>query len=329
VFLSSMHRFWRWRAAASALCAGCLALALSAPSAVATFPGANGRIAYIDRHGDIHTVLPSGNGDKDTGSLGDGMAWPPLGTRLAFTGQNDCGNPDIYTMRSDGGDVRRLTFQGDNCPYYGGAWDPSYSPGGGRIAFENTFYNSPYYISTMRTDGSHRQDIANNESLAGVDSIYNPVWSPAGEIAFTARRSADHRSSIWAMRSNGTRKHRLVDLGRFRPDPTGGYGPMYSPGGNRFLFVRMHRDGSVRTLLANADGSNVRPAPCTALSTATMVPQRSGVFPISYSPDRRWILALNDLSSSRANLIRISIRSCKRKRIVGGVVGSADWQPLP
>ena len=47
--------------------------------------------------------------------------WSPDGTRIAFSSDRD-GDDEIYTMRSDGTDVRRLTVND--------AWDgePAWSP---------------------------------------------------------------------------------------------------------------------------------------------------------------------------------------------------------
>jgi len=149
----------------------------------AVFPGANGRITYSAYGGIIHTILPSGHGDTVIApQTSTDPAWSPTGRRLTFTGDPEGfgGQPDIYTMRADGSDVRRLTFESEDTAS-GGAWHPSYSPGGGRIAFSLWHYRSEQ-IATIRNDGSHRRVIA-SWGEAGRAPI-GVVWSPSGEVAY-------------------------------------------------------------------------------------------------------------------------------------------------
>jgi Tol biopolymer transport system component len=288
---------------------------LGAGSAWAVFPGQNGLIAYTDFNGSIHTVLPSGGGDRTiVAPRGFDAAWSPTGERFAFVVPDDSYSLfDIYTMRADGSDERRLTFDsGDGDPTggnTGGASHPSYSPGGGRIVFGVGGRSLVSQTVTMRTDGSHRRVIARH--LGGAQ------WSPGGEIAFL--RSAiegQQRATIRAMRPDGTHRHRLVSLGL-----NGGWGPVYSPDGSEFLFVRVRPDGKLHTLLADADGSNVREPPCQALRWMSN--------PETYSPDGRSVLVSNvNPDGSTVSLVRVSLRSCTGQTVVQSG-GDADWQALP
>jgi Tol biopolymer transport system component len=264
---------------------------------MATFPGDNGRIAYTDDDGSIHTVLPSGHGDQTIQPDGFQVAWSPSGKRIAFVGGS---GPDLYTARADGSSLRRLTFDGDN-------FNPSYSPGGGRIVF-----NAEAGITTIRGDGSDRRLILDS-SKGG-----NATWSPGGEIAYLKG------GGIWTMRPNGTHRNLLIGNAS---------GPIYSPDGGEFLFSRPSKDDDamVRHLLANADGSNVRKPPCKSLERASTNPA-GGLFPTAYSPDGGWLLVAspNMFPQTTANLVRLSLGSCTGTRVVGRVAwAGADWQPLP
>ncbi|HEY4491460.1 MAG TPA: hypothetical protein VI958_05635, partial [Acidobacteriota bacterium] len=85
-------------------------------------------------------------------------SWSKDGRRIVFCStRGDGENDDIYTMRSDGSDVKRLT---DNGLY----WDtfPSYSPDGSKILFrrlirvrveDGTALNSEIFV--MNSDGSN------------------------------------------------------------------------------------------------------------------------------------------------------------------------------
>jgi Tol biopolymer transport system component len=282
-----------------------LAFASFAPSAFAVFPGENGLIAYSTHSGspgsspEIHTVLPSGHGDRLLGQ-GLGPQWSPNGRRIAFIiGQGLATN--IATMRADGSDVRQLTFDSANST-------ESYSPGGGRLVF---LHGSSAVV--MRNDGSQRHPIAKD--------LGDVTWSPSGEIAY---RAGDHGQVLGAMRPDGTDKHRLVTLG-----DDGGFGPIYSPDGSKFMFGRYWNDGTQELRLADADGSNVRRVRCqNALLSPSTTPFGRGHIPLTYSPDGRWALVVASGASSE-NLRRVSLGSCTGETVVGGLDSiSPDWQPV-
>jgi TolB protein len=90
------------------------------------------------------------NGSEDmlleTGGRPDNLAWSPDGTGLLFTMGRDEAS-DIYTIRSEGGGLRRLT---------GAPWRdfaPSWSPDGRWIAFLSDRQNE-YALWVMNADGS-------------------------------------------------------------------------------------------------------------------------------------------------------------------------------
>jgi Tol biopolymer transport system component len=295
------------------------ALTFSVSSAWATLTGANGRIAYTSGY-DLHTVLPSGRGDKTIATPAYDSAWSPNGKWLAFTGfAPDATGSDIFAMRADGTDERRLTDYGNNPFGYGWTNTPSYSPGGGRIVFLSTGYKSHTSITTMRNDGSDWQYPLPYSDRGAGDS----VWSPGGEIAYG--EGGKPRSSIWAMNPDGSNQHLLVYLGK-----DGGSGPIYSPDGSEFLFLRYRADRSIAVRLANADGGDVRPPPCEPALTTMLGYGTAGLFPIAYSPDARWLVVSRYEGSTRkVDLLRLSLSSCSRKVIVRDVTGAAAWQSLP
>jgi dipeptidyl aminopeptidase/acylaminoacyl peptidase len=273
--------------------------AVLASSAVAAFPGQNGRIAYdITPPGAppvIHTVLPSGHADK-TLTSGLQPAWSPNGRRIAFTGGVN-GQSEIYSMKADGTDRRRLTHtQGPEA-------DPSYSPNGRRIVFE-----SELGIETMRSDGSDRSVLV--RGLGG-----KPTYSPDGRrIAYTVGSTAKQRPSIWVMDPNGTHKHRLLFLGS-----DGGWGPSYSPDGYTIAFSRC--GVNCRYFFADSDGTHVRRQPCPG-------DYFRGVTAPSFSPDGRRLLG----ETPGANVVTLPLQSCSAKLVRNLSQDDAAlpaWQPLP
>jgi Tol biopolymer transport system component len=303
-------------------CLTCLALAFSASTAFATFPGTNGRIAYSSGDGTIHTILPNGDGDVSTGEVGYGPAWSPDGQRIAFIrtvafDPNRGGKHEIFSMAQDGSDVRRLTYlAGFGFP---NLLDPSYSPSGRRIAFDKI--GAVENIMTMRRDGS---------DLRRVGTGATAEWSPDGRwISYIVGPNGDDRSSIWAVHPDGTDKHWLVWLGSH----SGSFAD-WAPSGKQFIFVRSrevapHVD-HYTTFVARADGSHVHRLPCDEGPPG--IPFSGGV----YSPDGRWLLGVRpNTRVSRTNLVKLNLRQCRAGNVVYKVIATGndyptvDWQPLP
>jgi Tol biopolymer transport system component len=90
-------------------------------------------------------------------------AWSPDGSHIAFYSEQN-GAADLFVMRVDGSDRRRLTeTKADE-----GA--PAYAPDGGRIAFDSDA-DGNFEIYVMQVDGSSRtrltQDAARDVSRRG------------------------------------------------------------------------------------------------------------------------------------------------------------------
>ena len=145
-----------------------------------------------------------------------GPAWSPDGTHIAFAAQlgtldEDQRLTEIYVMRADGTDVRRLTT---NESVDG---SPSWSPDGERIAFtritEPGSASARSGIVVMDADGGKEVQLTQAE-LPSVDA--SPAWSPDGtEIAFTraapAAGSERPRVGIYAVSPEGGEPRKLAD----------------------------------------------------------------------------------------------------------------------
>jgi Tol biopolymer transport system component len=201
---------------------------VGAGPAWATFPGRNGRIAYWTRT-TIHTILPDGT-DNTTLAGGGDPSWSEDGRRIAFARGVDGEGSNIFTMRADGSDVRRVTFTPES---EGGA---AFSPDGRHIAFTASL--SPNAIVSVRTDGSDRRVLAN--------SGWGPQYFPDGRHIAYNDISQNGAVTVWIMRANGSHKRRLT---------VGGLSDV-SPDGKHILF---QRTGGVFTI--RPDGSRVRRLP--------------------------------------------------------------------
>jgi dipeptidyl aminopeptidase/acylaminoacyl peptidase len=294
-------------------------LLVAAPTAFATFPGANGRIAYTSGDGTIHTILPDGHGDVSTGRFGTEPAWSPDGRRIAYLGNavdHGVNKQEIFSMAKDGSDVRRLTYlAGHEFPYLGG---PSYSPDGRRIAF--TKVGNAVNLMVMGSDGSNPHRIHSGDAFE---------WSPGGRwISYRAERAL----AIWEVHPNGTDAHQLVRLGS-----AGGWLSDYAPSGKQFIFVRRNDypgDSAEvpieydHTFIARADGSHVHRLPCA--DSPPGIPFTGGVF----SPNGRWLLGARPVNGA-GDLLKLDLRECRAGKVLyqtvatGNGYGPFDWQPLP
>lgn len=268
---------------------------LAAAPALATFPGANGRIAYLANDG-LHTILPSGQGDKRLPNTLSQVAWSPDGQRMVgIRTVGQAAQPEIYSMAADGADLERLTHS----PRYDA--QPAYSPSGGRIVFGRTG-NSAGWVMTMRSNGSDVQRLAKGVAYQ---------WSPDGRwITYVVEGVGKQRNSIWAMHPNGTDKHRLVFLGK-----GGGVFADFAPDSRHFLFTRCG-NADCHGFIARTDGSHVKPAPCGNVG--------------GYSPDGRWFLGAVPNDRGGLDLVRVSVSSCATKTINHNAgLEQPTWQALP
>lgn len=209
--------------------------------------------------------------------------------RIAFESSRDGpGNIfEIYSMKADGSDERRLTYLGQY------SRDPSWSPDYLRIVFDSgprnndalrelyvmndngsglqrLTYNSVYdWDPSWSPDGTH---IAFTSSLSGNRDIWlmdistgglvnltpgntkadiDPSWSPDGaHIAFSSDR--DDNYDIYVMNRNGTGVSRLTDDANADQDPS------WSWDGTRIAFESF-RGGHWEICVMNANGSGEWP----------------------------------------------------------------------
>jgi Tol biopolymer transport system component len=224
-----------------------VALTAAAP-AQATFPGANGRIAFSsDRSGDfeIYTMNADGS-DLERLTKEDGAdaapRWSPDGRRIVFHHTRD-GASQIYVMNADGSAQTRLT---DSVA----AFDPSWSSDGGRIAFSAYAGQTRTEIWVMNADGSdlHRiTDTPRPFSTFGGTANF-PRWSTDDHIAFSSLRKGVLSTQIFVMAGDGTNLRQVTndEVSNFRPD--------WSPDDTRLLFFS-DRDNDYDVFVVNADGS--------------------------------------------------------------------------
>jgi hypothetical protein len=202
----------------------------------ATFPGPNGQIAY-DQNGytGIHRIDPSGQLGFAVASPPNARsaAWSPDYRTIAYSAEVG-GNTDIYTVRFDGTDTRRITtdLAADS--------EPAWSPDGARIAFTRS--DSTLYV----VNGTGTLESPLHGGLAG----RSPNWAPDGQtIAYVtpANRIATVDAQTGA----------IVQVTGLHGDGCCDLAPNWSPDGQRIAFASS-RPEAPGIYTVDPDGTGLR-----------------------------------------------------------------------
>jgi len=301
------------------------ALALVAP-AHATFPGANGKLAYSG--GGISVVNPDGSGATqithnpyrytscfdgvchEIGASDGEPSWSADGRKLAF--DREVADPamqhlirtDIYSVNADGTGLTLLTTDGHS---------PAWSPDGHEIAFIRGGRAGDLYV--MRADGTQLRPI-----VAGANTeVEKADWSPdGGTIAFAIQNPAEGHGrefNIHLVNPDGTNDRTLLSS-----QPGLAFensAPSWSPDGRRIAFTRRHIPfpcclEPADVWVMNADGSGLQD-----LTPNTPDSDEVGA---TWSPDGSKIL----FNGNRL----MNPDGTNQTTLPPGALGDS-WQPLP
>jgi TolB protein len=233
----------------------------TAQPAGATFPGANGPIAFRLDNLDtgeskpLFRAQPDGTAVTELyGRAGFGSDWSADGTRIAFDIVERDGDVQIATMAADGSDVETLT-SGQGIHEI-----PSWSPNGRRIVYDfsrSTDFESPDFethLWTMRADGSGKRRLEMRDPGFDVE----PRYSPNGEkIAFGRIRileGGDFRQAIFVVDIDTGRVRQLTPWRLMSEHPT------WSPDG-RWVLYNNSPNGTVQIVRPSGkDRTTIAPA---------------------------------------------------------------------
>jgi Tol biopolymer transport system component len=179
-----------------------LGAALFNTSALATFPGQNGKFVFqSDRSGSwqLYTIDPDGSNLMQLTQMAptDQDLWVPSfspdGKQIAFCYGAD-GVSEIYVINADGTALKQLTHDGLF------ACSARWSPDGQYIVFSETFApTGAAVIKVMRSDGSGEETTLTTGEWEFWDSYGPPIFTPNGrEIVFESQfggvrlRRVDH-----------------------------------------------------------------------------------------------------------------------------------------
>jgi Tol biopolymer transport system component len=325
------------------------ALVLAVP-AHATFPGANGRIAYTwSRGGEafesgptpslvgVVSVRPDGGGRQLVARGATNPAYSPGGGRIAFLRSHR-----LWVARAGGADALPVTPRG---------WlvgQQEWSPGGKRLAFVRAFEASVRTVLyTVRPDGSGLVRIVKapmpidlSEGAWSPDGraiVYgqspvvrviragrlttlarpagDPTWSSRGLIAYETRVPDEQRNQVCIRRRDPLSAVNCVSVADASIE-----NPVWAPGGRRLLVTHI-AGGDVEFWTVRPDGTVVTRAPAGGLT-----------IPV-FSPDGRFLVSSETRFAGQPPLqytdlfVRRPDGSDRRRLVRGGQAQSPDWQP--
>jgi hypothetical protein len=268
---------------------------LAAVPASATFPGANGRIAFERqaRPGGIFTMRPDGS-EVQRLQPGSDPSWSPNGRWIVYVCYPEAETYDqICMMRADGSNVRQVTSGG--IP----ASQPEFLPGGGRVLFyREGLHSDPGGMFMINTDGSDEHRVGN---------AFGGEWAPDGKHIAYVKPGPE----IWLMRTDGSGRRLLY---------SGGFYPRYAPNSRSILFSPSGDPSDDTTMRMGGGGGNPHPINTGPIDYQAQVSPAGGcIFGIVTFPG----------TGAGSSVYAHGARCPATGFLAGGDAVNPSWQPLP
>jgi Tol biopolymer transport system component len=299
-----------------------LAAALLVPSAAepahATFPGANGLIAFVrpDFGGEIYTINPNGTDIRQLTHLAphhlaQWPAWSPDGSQIVFERVNARRqNNHIWIMDADGSNLRHLFPD----PWFTDH-TPSFSPDGTKVLFSRCQDDPPpadqgrCAVATIDLDGTGMVQLT---VPIAEEQAYWPRYSPDGtQIAFSVVYGRGVGAGILVMNADGSNVELVPKLRVGIPD--------WAPDGSRLVFTT-HPFSDLKAIWAvNPDG--------TGLVQLTAPGERHDSQPVNAPDGSRIVFERYNADYSKHWLYTMDPDGTEITRVIRDASNPA-WQPL-
>jgi Tol biopolymer transport system component len=299
---------------------------LTAPAqARATFPGANGKIAFAHRGG-VWVMNADGSGPVRLTSprrLSFEPAWSADGTRIAYANEPPGGDSDIWVMNADGSGKTRITTRS--------SYDqqPDWSPDGRWLVFlsDRTGKNALFKIRSTYPYGRPVQ-LTRPELDPVVESDGRPDWSPLGNLIIFQRKTVSDPTdpttelhSIYQIAPDGSG---LTKIG-----PWGALGyPSWSPGARKIAAaqVQYYVGQPVNIVTMNPDGTGLKQVTQYPLPSSDVEYVESPV----WSPYLGKYLLFDAYQASGAfGIFRTGSGGTSTPVRIMNDAAEPDWQPVP
>jgi|ERR1035441_5887045 Tol biopolymer transport system component len=293
------------------------ALLLLTQQAQATFPGQNGKIAFVGNQSgnwQLYTMDPDGSNQTRITNLPATTwelwlpAFSPNGRKILFTHdsqENPCppgaydpiGCGDLYVVNIDGTGLTRLTNDGFS-------WAGTWSPDGTRIVFDHI--SSVIYVDTVATMAADGSGV--------LPALTDKFWSsgfarytPDGQHFVFYSQNGGFVSTVWTMKTDGSNQRRVTE------PALEGFANDVSPNGNHLLLID-HQNTVLPTAIfvMNLDGDDIK--------QLTYPPAGSNDGLGAYSPDGKKIVFLsNRLTPGSLDIFTMNVDGTDIQRIASGV----------
>jgi WD40 repeat protein len=314
---------WRSRVA---LLTACAAAAVPSATAMAAFPGENGRIAFWSAQfegcceGNLvdgtWTIEPDGTGATLLIEGANEPAWSPDGSKLAYVRAAGEGY-DVYTATADGSGERRLTDDGHL------DLGPSWSPDGSSIVWASD-RDGTSQIWVMAADGTGARRVT---SLPAGSNPRSPRWSPLGdEIAYWT--FGDGPAGVRIVGADGT-ADRLVTPAGFEART-----PDWAPDASRLVFASRQEQVGSALYTIRPDGTDMRRIP-NLQGGSFGAGDGMGIGSPTFSPDGTKLLyhyIVCFIGRCGEGIVLAEADGSAQRTLTGGVrfenFGTGVWQPL-
>jgi acid phosphatase type 7 len=279
------------------ICLVLAAAALAGPAAAqAAFAGRDGLLAYEGKAtGQLYLRKANGTGLQRLAAPGrpSQPAFSPQGLRLAYA----TADGRLWISLLAGGPPLPLVTR------VAPSRDPTWSPGGDRIAFAGGAVGARDLFS-IGADGGGLTQL----TFSPADE-YAPTWSFRGQLAFVYRAGRSV-GDLALMPGLGGRSHRLT---RGKADDES---PTWSPGGRWIAFTRAWK-GHTDLYVIRSDGRRLR----------RVIRSKQAISAPAWSPDGRYI-AFASGRSGRRSLYTVRTNGRRLRRVTNSISDprAVDWQ---
>jgi Tol biopolymer transport system component len=160
------------------------------------------------------------------------------------------GHVDLWTIRSDGSGLARLTDDKADDVF------PEWSPNGRKIAWTRGGLGPAGEIWVMNADGTGRRQVTHNGF-----SDFDVAWSPDSN-QLTYRSSRGGLPDVFVINTDGTGERQLTS------DPARDIAPDWSPDGSRIAFTSDRSGAEAIYTMSAADGSDLQKLTADSLFAA-------------------------------------------------------------